>query len=297
MIEIIRWVREIENIAHDVYVRSADFFQHDEELATFLYHIAEDEAWHYHVMSSAMDYCTNLPASQPGIVPAITVDKEIYDTVKGAFSRISDKLSSDTLTKEFLFQQILLTEYSEWNDLFQYVVNSLKKVKREFMYAATRIQGHKRFIELFLENVPHLHQTDTKKLKTLPSIWDEKILIIEDDESLSQLVQAILEKEGSIDTACDGAEGLQKIRENYYKLIISDIDMPVMNGLECLTRATELYPNIHERFLFITGNTPPETMSFLQQHRIPFLKKPARINAIRKHSLDILLKANTKIVL
>ena len=297
MIEIISWVREIENIAHGVYVRCADFFRYDEELSTFLCRIAEDEAWHYHVMSSAMEFCTNLPESEPRIVPAITIDREIYDTVKNAFGQISDKLSSDTLTKEFLFQQILLTEYSEWNDLFQYVVNSLKKVKQEFMYAATRIQSHKRFIELFLENAPHLHQTETDKLRTLPSIWDEKILIIEDDESLSQLIHAILEKEGVIDAAYDGAEGLKKIRENYYKLIISDIDMPVMDGMECLNRAAELYPHIHERFLFITGYTPPEAISYFQEHQIPVLNKPARINAIRRHAMDILLKPNTKIVL
>ena len=297
MLEIIKWVREIENVAHDVYVRSADFFRYDEELSTFLLHIAEDEAWHYHVMSSAMEFCTNMPDAESRIAPAVIIDKEIYDTVKNAFQQISDKLSSDTLTKEFLIQQILLTEYSEWNDLFLYVVNSLKKVKQEFMYAATRIQSHKRLIELFLENVPHPHQVDTEKLKSLPSIWSEKILIIEDEESLSQLIRAILHKEGSIDAAYDGEEGLRKIRENYYKLIISDIDMPAMNGIECMARAAELYPSIHERFLFITGNPSPGATIPFQQHQVPVLKKPARINAIRQHALDILMKPNAKIVL
>ncbi|MFH2063742.1 MAG: response regulator [Pseudomonadota bacterium] len=296
MITIINWIREIENLAHDVYLRSAEFFRDDEKLSAFLNHIAEDEAWHYHVMSSALEYCRNRPAGVPEIAPAVTIESETDDGIKSAFQQISDKLSAETLTKEFLINQILLTEYSEWNDMFQYVVNTLKKTKREFLYAATRIQNHKKFIEVFLENIPHMNGA-AANFKTLPSIWEEKILIIEDDESLAQLIQAILKKEGKIDIASNGAEGLQKIKENYYKLIISDFDMPEMDGIACYTHAAERYPNIHERFLFFTGNLSPEIRSFLNQNQLAYLKKPEHIKKIRELALQILLKPDRKMII
>jgi CheY-like chemotaxis protein len=296
MITIINWVREIENLAHDVYLRSAEFFRDDEKLFAFLNHITEDEAWHYHVMSSALEYCRNMPDTVPEIVPAVTIDRETDNRIKSSFRQISDKLSAETLTKEFLINQIVLTEYSEWNDMFQYVVNTLKKNKREFMYAAVKIQNHKRFIEVFLESIPHVNDAGLN-YKTLPSIWEEKILIIEDDESLAKLIQAILEKEGKIDIAANGAEGLKKIKENYYKLIITDIDMPEMDGITCYTHAAEKYPNIHERFLFFTGKLLPETRSFLNQNQLPYLKKPEHIKTIREHALEILLKPDQKMII
>lgn len=279
----------IEQLASDVYFRSAKYFHDDEKLSVFLNLIAEDEAWHYHVMASALEHYRNTGSAVLATTPAITIDAETDHKIKSAFMEISEKLSANTLTKEFLFNQILFSEYSEWNVMFLYVVNSLKKTTPEFRYAATRIQSHKRSIELFFENIPYTHDV-VLKLKTLPSVWNEKILIIEDEESVSELIQEILCKEGKIDIASNGLEGLQKIRENYYKLIISDIDLPKLDGLACYSQAVEKFPLIHKRFLFLTGNASAETRSFFRDNQLPFLTKPSHIKAIRDHAMQILLK-------
>jgi len=278
----------IEQFASDVYFRSAKYFHDDEKLAEFLNHIAEDEAWHYHVMASALEHYRKTSSTELTSRPAITIDQQTDHKIKSAFQEISDKLSTNTLTKEFLFDQILFLEHSEWNTLFLYVVNSLKKTNREFMYAATKIQSHKRSIELFFENIPYTRDV-VLNLKTLPSVWNEKILIIEDEESISELIQEILCKEGKIDVAINGVEGFQKIKENYYKLIISDIDMPQMDGLSCYSQAVEKFPLINKRFLFLSGNVSPENRSFLSDNQLPFLTKPFHIKAIRDHALQILL--------
>ncbi len=68
----------------------------------------------------------------------------------------------------------------------------------------------------------------------------EKILIIEDEQSLVDLLKAKLEKEGYlVETAGDGEAGLAKIKEWQPDLILLDIVMPKMDGYEVLEKLNE----------------------------------------------------------
>ena len=59
-----------------------------------------------------------------------------------------------------------------------------------------------------------------------------QILIVEDDKELSQLFQKVLEKNGyQVKSASDGVQALEVLDKEYIDLIISDIMMPVMDGL------------------------------------------------------------------
>ena len=62
-----------------------------------------------------------------------------------------------------------------------------------------------------------------------------RILIIDDEPYVRDTLRQLLEFEGyEIDSAQDGREGLSKVRENTYDLIITDIVMPEQDGLEVL---------------------------------------------------------------
>ena len=64
-----------------------------------------------------------------------------------------------------------------------------------------------------------------------------KILIIEDDPLMSRMYQKIFSLEGySVDIAGDGLEGLEKTRSLKPTLILLDIMMPKMNGLQVLEK-------------------------------------------------------------
>ena len=64
-----------------------------------------------------------------------------------------------------------------------------------------------------------------------------KILIVEDDPLMSRMYQKIFKFEGfDVDFASDGEEGLEKIRATKPTLVLLDIMMPKMNGLEVLEK-------------------------------------------------------------
>ena len=64
-----------------------------------------------------------------------------------------------------------------------------------------------------------------------------RILIIEDDPLMSRMYQKIFTFEGyEVDLADNGADGLEKVRSQKPNLILLDIMMPKMNGLEVLSK-------------------------------------------------------------
>jgi len=64
-----------------------------------------------------------------------------------------------------------------------------------------------------------------------------KILIVEDDPLMSRMYQKIFKFEGfEVDFAGNGEEGLDKIRTGKPTLVLLDIMMPIMNGLEVLDK-------------------------------------------------------------
>ncbi len=64
---------------------------------------------------------------------------------------------------------------------------------------------------------------------------DKKILVVDDDESMRWVIHKALEKEGyRVDTASSGEEGLTRLDQEGFPLVVIDIRMPGMSGLECL---------------------------------------------------------------
>lgn len=64
-----------------------------------------------------------------------------------------------------------------------------------------------------------------------------RILIVEDSPAMRQLIAMALRRlrDTEIDEACDGVEGLKKIKAGEYDMMITDINMPVMDGLKLVS--------------------------------------------------------------
>jgi len=80
-----------------------------------------------------------------------------------------------------------------------------------------------------------------------------KVLLVDDESSVRRVLQFKLEKRGfSVETASDGLEALKALRENPFDLLLSDIRMPRMDGIELLHEAKDVQPKI--KIILITAH-------------------------------------------
>jgi len=79
-----------------------------------------------------------------------------------------------------------------------------------------------------------------------------RILLIDDDETIIAPFQLILQKEGyQVDTASTGRQALEKAGEAEYQMVISDIKLPDVQGIEVAKKIREQYKDT--RLIIITG--------------------------------------------
>jgi CheY-like chemotaxis protein len=223
---------------------------------------------------------------------SISVDDATKENIEAPFIRNRELLAAGIFSKENVLDCLATTEFSEWNDLFIYVVNSFKE-ERQFMSVAAKMQLHLKDIGQFMGSLPeglrHLYI-----IKSLPRVWEEHILIIDDDQLFVEFLKKLLWHEGKIETAQNGREGLQKIKETYFDLIISDIYMPLMDGIEFYNKASAYDPEIRKRIMFISGVPKREHTDFFKKNNFRYLIKPAPIRDIVRNAFEILHKTELK---
>jgi YesN/AraC family two-component response regulator len=83
----------------------------------------------------------------------------------------------------------------------------------------------------------------------------KRVLIVDDNVMMRRLIINLFNKdEISFDEACEGKEGLDKISHNSYDLVITDIVMPGMEGIEMIMQAKRSFPGI--KIIAISGGKP-----------------------------------------
>ena len=86
----------------------------------------------------------------------------------------------------------------------------------------------------------------------------KKVLIIDDEASIRATLKDILEYEKyTVDEASDGQEGLKKLLSDNFDLVLCDIKMPKMNGMDVLEKATKA--GVDTPFIMISAHGSIET--------------------------------------
>lgn len=103
-----------------------------------------------------------------------------------------------------------------------------------------------------------------------------RVLVIDDEDSILRMVREALEPDGfEVDLACDGATGLQRLKQKRYDLALCDWKMPGLNGREVFEQLRVSNPAMSNRMIFITGDVINDnTRRFLEQHHKTCLSKP-----------------------
>jgi DNA-binding NtrC family response regulator len=104
------------------------------------------------------------------------------------------------------------------------------------------------------------------------------ILIIDDERSIRNTLKDILELEKfTVDLAEDGTGGMQKITENSYDVILCDIKMPGMDGMELLQKAID--QGVETPMVMISGHGNIETaVEAIKKGAYDFIEKPLDLN-------------------
>lgn len=108
-----------------------------------------------------------------------------------------------------------------------------------------------------------------------------RILITEDEDSLRSFVARALRMDGhETSEAADGAEGLEALAEGKFDLLLSDIRMPVMDGIELTHKAAAAHPGL--KILLMTGYAEQrERADDLATKIIDVVSKPFTLPDIR----------------
>jgi len=108
------------------------------------------------------------------------------------------------------------------------------------------------------------------------------IMVVEDEEDLLDLMVDTLSPYYDVKTFNNGRKAYDHLDEHAWELIISDLRMPVMNGMELYHEVVKKYPVLKKRFMFVTGDTYDfEVKEFLENTGVAFLRKPFRIRELR----------------
>jgi DNA-binding NtrC family response regulator len=106
------------------------------------------------------------------------------------------------------------------------------------------------------------------------------ILIVDDEKAIRKTLGEILSYEGyKIEEAVDGEEGLKKFREKTYDVVLCDIKMPKLDGLEFLDKAGEANPDIP--IIMISGHGTIETaVEAVKKGAYDYIAKPPDLNRL-----------------
>ena len=106
------------------------------------------------------------------------------------------------------------------------------------------------------------------------------ILIIDDEKAIRKTLTEILSYEGyKIEEAGDGEEGLKKFREKSYDVVLCDIKMPKLDGLEFLDKARESNPDVS--VIMISGHGTIETaVEAVKKGAYDYISKPPDLNRL-----------------
>ncbi|MCA0383742.1 MAG: sigma-54 dependent transcriptional regulator [Bacteroidetes bacterium] len=124
------------------------------------------------------------------------------------------------------------------------------------------------------------------------------ILIIDDERAIRNTLSEILQHEGyKIDVAENGEEGFEKFKKNSYDVVLCDIKMPKMDGIEFLEKSREVNPDVP--LIMISGHGNIETaVEAVKKGAYDYISKPPDLNrlliTIRNATDKTTLVAETK---
>ena len=127
-------------------------------------------------------------------------------------------------------------------------------------------------------------------VRTLCSIQTSQVLVVDDEEIARTNLEYILRKEGhQVSTAANGLEALEKVKAQEFDVILTDLKMEKMDGLQLLESVKQVAP--HTEIIMVTGYATVSTaVDALKKGAAHYLSKPIKLDELRATVREIVDK-------
>jgi len=104
----------------------------------------------------------------------------------------------------------------------------------------------------------------------------KRLLIVDDSEAIRHFLGRMFTDEGFyVDTAADGIVAQNLLGMSEYDIVLVDLRMPFMSGIELYRHIKKDYPEVANKVVFMSVDTPdPSMRNFFAKNNRPFLSKP-----------------------
>jgi DNA-binding NtrC family response regulator len=116
----------------------------------------------------------------------------------------------------------------------------------------------------------------------LPAFRPMRVLVVDDQESVRGVLRAVLRRGGfEVETAADGQKASLAFGERRFDLLVTDVDMPGLSGIELMERVRAAHPAFP--VVMISGGAPPPPA----EPPFVFLAKPFEMHAFLETCRDL----------
>ena len=122
-----------------------------------------------------------------------------------------------------------------------------------------------------------------------------RILVVDDEDSIREFLDIMLRKEGyEVTLAEDGQKAADLLKKKSFDMVISDLQMPKMTGMELLKYAKEQYPDTI--FMMITAfGTTESAVEAMKAGAYDYISKPFKIDEVRLNIQNALRSQNLEV--
>ncbi len=218
--------------------------------------------------------------------------EKVKDSIRASFTDDGPGISKENLDK--VFNPFFTTrEVGQGTGLGLSICHGIVTQHNGRIYADSKLgKGATFVVELPIVADASLLVNKEAIEEAIPEREGVKVLVVDDEKAILTLLSHLLtEWEYEVETVNNANDALDRLRSERYDLILMDIKMPVISGMELYRQIEAMDPALTQRVMFITGDVMGKTTGdFLGETGVPYITKPFHIEHLKNSITQILTK-------